>query len=788
MIEGAVRYARFELPGFYVAHHGQGIETRSNALSLYIDPSRTDVEISLQDAWDGNGVFVFPAAPAIDRDRLLEQIADVVAKRPDWKLIWIDDRLPRGVSIRDGEVSAASTVLATTDLRLDFAKGTQVTLDTDTGQVHIAASEGLSLPHELVAATTDVSVRLSGDNPGALRFEADLPTGLSGSMRAMGDLDLPVFAIPSGSASVTLHPAAVAQASRTSFQLRSSQPVSTAFRNPRGERIELTPGDVVPRLSDRGETSFAPAGRYEATAPQRLVCGLVGSEFLNITAQTTVDFAAGDELLDTWVAVGSSDGTPVSYFSQPLTNGFHGPASPDYLPWLDVVAGTVGPDTPVPIAPYADIADADVANLEQSVARVRSEIILRAAADGTADQMGTADTVTALTPAGFSAQFTGGVMQLINLASVGDTHLAIDTSQDSALRAALASDDQVLVMDRRPSFAPSSDTLTIDGWSLDFTAETWDRSNTILILKQTTSRTLGDVLGDPAQWTLAAALNDSPAATARQLQRWAEASADSADPAIREAWKRVGMSPDWQGVLAVSVGSPLSGLPDELRALQAGITGDLIAHHVAIDGRPASEATADSTIGAVLTYPRPGQTSQPGPRGGGFGFTVDSLRVGFADTTIASFAAAIELDLSSLLGTPIAGGASITLEGHEQTRNGRPHYFFTSNEATDLELRSPILVGANFTDAEFSTLRTTPDIEARFAFNGSLSLAEAPSDIPDLVGYRRIGVTNLGLSMSFPSDDPQAISFVWVTGEVALTGSRASVRLSGRLLLAPRRS
>jgi hypothetical protein len=340
--------------------------------------------------------------------------------------------------------------------------------------------------------------------------------------------------------------------------------------------------------------------------------------------------------------------------------------------------------------------------------------------------------------------------------------------------------------------------LTIAGWTFDLAAWRWNDASapTIMIVKFA-DRDVESLIEDLTAWTLPASFNadDGTLAQQRLLAIVRDARARVATESELAyfvdtvlASEQAGVRDVWNGVLFLNPVVP--SLPPDLGALVAGLTKDDVrAHHLGVtltsfDSFGDRIELAGSSLFGLLLYTDDEDLVYSGSA---YDFKVVSLRVRFANSTIASFSSQVELlvgqlfnELSSLRDS--LRGDNVLLDG--TLEHGA--YRFTSSTLRHFTIASRVLDFVTIARAQLVTVdaqSTADKAVARFIFDGRLgfrSLAAAdlfgygPADPGDESG---LAYTNLMISMQFdPADAAATRTLEFVAGQTTFDLAHSAAR------------
>jgi hypothetical protein len=391
---------------------------------------------------------------------------------------------------------------------------------------------------------------------------------------------------------------------------------------------------------------------------------------------------------------------------------------------------------------------------------------------------------------------TQGELKLTNvsgdlLSAFQSNKLFLVASDLAGIQAFLAKDDAQITI------GSDKDEL----WHFDLDPSQWASYGTVLILKFY-DMAIEQLAAQPSVWAFADEFNASPAAIAGQIgdtitkaQKLAPADSDYA------AFVAAVTDPNWNGILALSVRSPLASLPSELEGIAVGIDPALFkAHHVGIDvskitvpaaGSGQAISISDSSIFGLIDYKAP---SPLPPHAGDWAFQVDSLKVLFANSAVAGFSSVIDLQVNTLFGEPatLEGGGSnvVPLYGVYQKHevNGQVVESYTFETHTDksgavFDMTSQVLNAVVIQKAQFVTVTsksTANFVESQFLFWGLLdfkALTSADGKVAfDVFSFGRgddgtpagLAFSNLILDMTFdPAATPEVPTFAFDASALA---------------------
>jgi hypothetical protein len=551
-----------------------------------------------------------------------------------------------------------------------------------------------------------------------------------------------------------------------------------------------------------------------------------------------------------YAAIGA-EGTAVEYYAQPDASVLYnygsaavgGVSSITALAPVAVHAATLA-DPPTSAVSFPMLAFAGVQNDLPAARQLEAQVVSPArrnalaaappqatvAALGDGEPGGPPPSALSTTPQGLLASYVPGgdptrwesvVLAQMALAAPATSGQLLLTDVDGSLLTAFQSNKMFLVASDPGAIAPyltsANARITVGAdpaelWQFDLDPNCWSAYRTILIVKFF-DRSIEELSGQPAAWSSAGAFNVDPDATARQIaltidEAKASLAAGDADYA---AFVAAVTDPSWNGILALSVRSPLTDLPSEMEGLAVGIDpARFTAHHVGIEASkisvpdPASgEAIgiSSSSIFGLVDYRA--EAPLP-PHVADWAFQVETLKVLFRHSAVAAFSSVVDLQVNTLFGEPAtlegaaAGDNVVTLYGAYQKSvvNGavvESYTFETQGDAVFDMSTSQVLNAVVVRKAQFVTVTsetTDSSVQSQFQFWGLLdfkSLASADGRTPfDVFSFGRahpedppagLVFGNLILAMAFdPTVTPEVPAFTFDASALALDVSSSVAR------------
>ncbi|MCZ8066247.1 MAG: hypothetical protein O9287_09910 [Microcystis sp. LE17-20D] len=391
------------------------------------------------------------------------------------------------------------------------------------------------------------------------------------------------------------------------------------------------------------------------------------------------------------------------------------------------------------------------------------------------------------TPQGFLATFSQDLQSWEKLTiaqDLGQNKLTFSNIANP-LKAALQTNQQFLVISNPDVLANhfTASKVTVAGWNFDLDPSQWSTHTTILIFKFYAGKSVRELVGDRHLWAKPEDFNQDPATTQQTIQSLLNQARCKYDPSqcnppksgvvgdsnYEHFVKEVVENPQWNGILALNCRVPVTGLPQELEGLAAGIdASQFYAHHLGIDITPvrrvptgALEMGASSFFG-LIDY----ENLTPVTATATYDYQVDSLGVLLKNSQVKTLSSILRLSINELFQSPATLKTPdsvtndwLTLHGSYESHNGHPVYTFVGTDDRVFSMTSSILETVEITKVEFATiipklgLQAGETVHSRFILQGNLAFKSQTADNFDLLSYRRLPFANLALNMSF---DPQA--------------------------------
>ena len=635
---------------------------------------------------------------------------------------------------------------------------------------------------------------------------------------------------------------------------------------------------LIPALNQRNLTDavyWVPSGSFAMTVPiyptttaiappkqgaDNLLCGLSGVEYIKLSPDhpnllcfrpgfaafapgfvpnaknQATDHPLTDLATTAWAYVQQTQ-API-YYAQPDQAILHQAIAPGdpLLRYLEVPA-TALPAAPTqlpvfPLLPYGGVRGAltTYVQLEQQVLTPQRRSVISQAADHNAafsPRPASTPPVQGTTPQGLLATFSGDYNQILTLLLAKDTANQLlqfqQIDRSAPLRAALQSNQLFLVISnpqRIESYFKINHQLVIQGWTFNLDPTQW-RKDTVLIFKFA-DQPLLDLVQDLNTWTQRAEFTEGVTTQSQLVELLQGAIAKGSETATAKDRENYGplakaaIQANWSGILALNVPVPPKNLPEELRAIAAGLDpAKFYAHYVGIETTPIQSdakeglVAGQSSLMGLIDYRDDGA---PLPTAVGYNFQVTSLRVLFQNSQVKAFSSEILITLDLLFGerTQLLNRTTdrniILLKGTAETHDGRTTYAFSFSGENHFALPdSKVLTEVEIIKAQFSTAQGANNtVVGRFTFWGRLdfqhqpkfdvfSFGANPSAAPAVAltnlpaersalaltappNAQFLSFANLVVAVSFPPDQPTQRTFNFDPTQIAFDTKRSQVR------------
>lgn len=399
-----------------------------------------------------------------------------------------------------------------------------------------------------------------------------------------------------------------------------------------------------------------------------------------------------------------------------------------------------------------------------------------------------------------------------------DTFDAIDKALRDALSASAYRDWHLVAIGYAvkdyPTYARVIETyaadakLVIQGWTFDLSPYQWSNFGTVLILKFA-DKPLEELVADTGAWSSPESFNADPSSAQQRIQAIIRQARARKDPDLDYFLDTVVADPNWNGILALDTRVPLSGLPDALKSLAAGIDpAEFKAHHVGVNltpvrvGSDGKLSAKPSSLFGLINYESPEDPPDKQDESTPYQFRVLSLKVLMANTAIADFSSQVELLVNRLFGDGVnlrgENSNKVLFNGYYQKHgaNGQGSYSFVTDTSYVFDSTGNVLDTIRVAGARFFTVQDENEtgddtVNAVFRFEGRLAFKALPGfDLfsfggdddgsRDGDGNGGLSFGNLAVRMSFPAPTPSYKTFSFDAGGIALDLATSGAR-SGSL-------
>ncbi|UIJ71028.1 hypothetical protein [Aurantimonas sp. HBX-1] len=288
---------------------------------------------------------------------------------------------------------------------------------------------------------------------------------------------------------------------------------------------------------------------------------------------------------------------------------------------------------------------------------------------------------------------------------------------------------------------------------------------------------------------------------------------------LYDDFARIVTDANWQGFIVLAAEVDPSGFPDQIKGLVAGIDFTLFrAHHfgatasrVTVSGSTVTMEVPSSLFG-LIDYQLPAYRANVEAGGnpdmplalrtdGDFGFQVLQLQALFRNAALVDFRSRVQLTLDALFLSKVttAYGVlgklpafAVVLKGSYQRQGATSVYVFEQNATTRFMLDSNALPSVALQRVVFNTLSNGDDgtVRSRFLMSGALEFAllagpnvdcdllsfGLPAQAPPTSPATGLSFSGLELTMASPLDAPNAVTFSFEAGKLALDQGSSQFR------------
>lgn len=490
---------------------------------------------------------------------------------------------------------------------------------------------------------------------------------------------------------------------------------------------------------------------------------------------------------------------------------------------IDASGGTSFPALPYAGVAVRDIPAEDLERFESQIVAPMRRSALARIAQPPLPAANADDAKNVTTPSGLLATLSGDVWQRVTLAKniEAGVEMAFVKPSDALARAFQTSDlFLVIANDRNLSKTDGtfSNEMLIADWRLRAgigNDSAYDDYANIMIVKGVRGalydhdNPANSLAGNPGKWTQApdfAQPGDDATelvVLSNWLLRYFEEAALSGDESLA-TFNAIAKDPNWTGILVLR--ADIAKVPDSLSGILAGIRDKerFKAHHFGVSISPVSNdpskpidiAHTSSMFGLIsyidpdVTLPADGSAppALPARDARTYDFIVLNLMVRFENSAVVTFRSFAQVTLGNIfalqpLGLNSGSYASVVLKGSYQQNGGRSIYSLSSTNDTFFDFQNPVVRHVEITNAQMSTRDSgaSGTTASWFSFTGFIDFgvvqsADAKafdvfsfgSDASSTSGVPRTGLafSNLGLLMTFPTNDPSSVGFTFDTSEI----------------------
>ncbi len=521
----------------------------------------------------------------------------------------------------------------------------------------------------------------------------------------------------------------------TAFRLLPTGELRISSRGPAASTRLVFQRQQLRRQTGVGSYYLAPSGDFPAENDGRLLPGLCGLEYVKLNRGDLLRFCPGQSLSResgstlSFVTVirGDGGGSPPFYYSQPEARPFFRQVEGPTLDYCEIPFAPMEEETPLPFFPAAGLEERNVKTAAELERMVLSAERLRRMT-GVLEhpdfrQSFSQERVRAVTEMGILLEYSEESLRENSFDRVEFADGFVWRGVSGALKAALLSPECFAVIADRGEFAAvcreAELKIDLDGWSFDFSPDTWERQGTVLLLKFARECSIRQYSERSAPWSFATS-------TGRERLAGMLAELDQAFGQLAEfqELRELVDDPDWCGVLVLSAGLRSGAMPSGLAFLTQGIPGEgLAAHHLILKSRTLTpEGISPSVADGLIYYLSGIQTVE---KEADYSFWVTRLIVELSHSLIRSFSCELRLVINRLFGCPTAPGkeaenSAIRISGVYQKDGGAGSYVFALKENTVLSLFSCPIRQIRFERAQLLIGGTAADSAVDFLLEGAL--------------------------------------------------------------------
>ena len=498
-----------------------------------------------------------------------------------------------------------------------------------------------------------------------------------------------------------------------------------------------------------------------------------------------------------------------------------------FLDHLEVPTKTLPlPDSPTktlptafPIVAFAGIQDTSLAHYKELELQVFSplrrlqlyNLSKESLSHSFSSNNAAAPATQGVTPQGFLAGFSEDLTQWQSLMLAQSKGKLFQlTNIKPPFQSALQTNQLFLVISSPQKFKTNGATvasatcLNIEQWSFPISPDQWittPGAQTLLIFKFY-NKSIEELVNNTGLWCQGDDFNEGIPAVQKQIHDTIQKALNNpTQPPEFKKFIDIVTDPLWNGILILNSKVPISALPIELKGLIAGIdTSKFYAHHLGITltpilngNSPEGLSPGETSLFGLLYYDD-SETHQV-YTGSPYHFKVQTLKVLFENSQVASFSSQIELLVAFLFGESVTLQGAPLEQGNNFLLNGtyqKGHYLFLQQNDYRYKVQSQVLDEIEILQAQFITV-VPPDPtfspQSQFLFWGNLRFMEIMNGISpspcDVLSFGsdvitkvdgKLNFSNLVIDFWFDVQDPTQQSFAFNAGSMAFDLTKSVAR------------
>lgn len=467
---------------------------------------------------------------------------------------------------------------------------------------------------------------------------------------------------------------------------------------------------------------------YLQNAEKHLLCGLSGTEFLDITKAASLevcfhsnqnsffgDQGQQDLCTTSWVSFPQNSW----YYSQPEIAPMYSANDEGVLRFLEIPTTMWNVETPaVPLAFYnhsrvSFMNSKDVENIESYIYKKRYELITgRVLLTESTLPCTEAQPLTTVTPQGLMAGVSPdtGAYAWFAIAQTDATQELptlrfSNISED--LRMKLQNSKLFINIEDKAKFLQNAQPvgdfkIMMDGWCFLLSPEDWKidagQHNTAFVMKYVKGVAIKELMKESLifQGSMSAAYDDKKQVLPR-YRRFIDCVED----------------PDFQGILYLNCMVSIAELPREIEFLLKGVKQEnFYAHHVILENNKVVQddqgvlTMENASIQALVDY-RNGESIVYEEAMPDYLFTTTRMTVGFLNSSLQNFSSVSEILMNRFYGaksskTDTTSGNCMIIDGMSQRKDGLEEYVFSLREACNYQLSNSAMESVQIDSAQLS--------------------------------------------------------------------------------------